>query len=407
MNSNNQQLFSGKKILVGISGGIAAYKMPDFIRNLIKSGAEVRTILTESGEKFVTRLTLETITGEECMVEMFPNEKFYATHHIDWADWADVILIAPATANTIAKLAHGIADNSLTTVLLASQAPKVIAPAMNVHMWENPIVQQNLQILKKNGYIICPPESGFLACGYTGSGRLAPYHHIEQYLIKALHQKQDLKGKKVLISLGPTREFLDPVRFISNYSSGKMGYALAIEAFARGAEVTVVAGPTELPIPSEIEWISVISADEMAEAVLKHFDQTDLFISAAAVADYKPEKIENSKIKKGEESLFLKLKQTVDVLAECGKRKKQQFIIGFALESDDIIDNGIMKLKKKNLDGIVVNSALQKSGGMGKDLNEVILIDKHLNQKKIQLTSKFIIARHIFDFFIGSKSQHK
>ncbi|RMG31363.1 MAG: bifunctional phosphopantothenoylcysteine decarboxylase/phosphopantothenate--cysteine ligase CoaBC, partial [Methanobacteriota archaeon] len=365
---------------------------------------EVRTILTEAGEKFVTRLTLETITGEECMVEMFPEGKFYATHHIDWADWADVVLVAPATANTIAKLAHGLADNLLSTILLATQAPVVLAPAMNVHMWENKLVQNNITRLLEAGYYICPPEAGFLACGYTGSGRLAPYHHIEQYLLAALQCNKHLKGKKVLITSGPTREFFDPVRYISNYSSGKMGYALALEAFARGADVTVVSGPTDIPIPSGVKWIEITSANEMAEAVMKEIKDSDIFISAAAVADYTPEKTSGSKLKKQNETLQISLKPTKDILAEVGKRKKPgQFLIGFALETDDLLEKGREKLKKKNLDGIVINSARQKSGGMGKDLNEVILLDKHLNQKQLQLSPKLLVARHIFDFFFLSR----
>lgn len=393
-------IFSHKKILVGITGGIAAYKMPDFIRQMIKQGAEVRVVMTEAAEKFVTRLTMETVTGHECMVEMFPEKGFYATHHIDWADWADVVLIAPATANTIAKLAIGLADNLLTTIVLASTAPKVIAPAMNVHMWENPLVQENLRKLEHSGYIICPPESGFLACGYTGSGRLAPYHHIQQFLLYALQRKKNLKGKKVLITLGPTREFMDPVRYISNYSSGKMGLALALEAFARGAEVSVIAGPVQLDIPAGMEWVPVVSAAEMAEQVLARFPKSDILISAAAVADYKPASIATEKIKKEKGEMKLSLENTMDILQECGKRKTHQIIIGFALESQDLIRHGMEKMKNKNLDGIVINSARQSDGGMGKDKNQAILIDSRGRKQETDLISKSELATVIFDFFI-------
>ncbi|GAB4189583.1 MAG: bifunctional phosphopantothenoylcysteine decarboxylase/phosphopantothenate--cysteine ligase CoaBC [Calditrichia bacterium] len=390
----------GKKILVGITGGIAAYKMPDYIRNFMKAGAEVRVILSESAEKFVTRLTMETITGTECLVEMFPENKYYATHHIDWADWADVVLIAPATANTIGKLASGIADNLLLTILLASTAPIILAPAMNVHMWENPIVQENIKKLQSLGYIICPPESGFLACGYTGSGRLAPYHHIYQYLLYGLRTNKHLKGKKVMISLGPTREFIDPVRYISNYSSGKMGLALALETFARGAEVTVVAGPVDLPLPEGIQWKSVTSAREMADTILNLYPETDIFISAAAVADYTPANASDAKIKKNSSDLSLKLSSTTDILAECGKIKKHQINIGFALESDDLEKNGKEKLVKKNLNGIVINSARQVHGGMGKDSNEVLLLTSDGNRRDLPLMSKEILAASIIDFFL-------
>lgn len=392
-------IFSGKKILVGITGGIAAYKMPDFIRQMIKQGAEVRVVMTEAAEKFVTRLTMETITGHECMVDMFPDKGFYATHHIDWADWADAVLIAPATANTIAKLAVGMADNLLTTIVLASTAPKVIAPAMNVHMWENPLVQENLRKLEHSGYIICPPESGFLACGYTGSGRLAPYHHIQQFLLYALQKKKNLKGKKVLITLGPTREFLDPVRFLSNYSSGKMGLALALEAFARGAEVTVIAGPVQLDIPVKMEWIPVISAAEMAEQVLARFPNSDIFISAAAVADYKPVSTSGDKIKKEKKKMELSLENTIDILQECGKVKTHQTVIGFALESQDLIRNGMEKMRNKNLDGIVINSTRQANGGMGKDNNQAILFDSRGRKQETGLILKNELAKIIFDFF--------
>ena len=407
---SSKSIFENKKILLGITGGIAAYKIPDFVSSLIKKGAEVRTIMTPSAEKFVTRLSLETVSGNECIVEMFPPEKFYATHHIDWADWADVFIIAPATANIIGKFANGIADDLLSTINLAVTAPKVIAPAMNVHMWENSVVQDNISYLKEKGGLVCPPTHGTLACGYSGDGRLAPYHHLEQYLRYALQHKKDLIDKNVLITLGPTREYFDPIRYTSNFSSGKMGLQLALEAFARGAAVTVVAGPVDLPLPVGIEWINVESAEQMAKEVENNFEKCDYYFGAAAVADYRPANISGEKMKKKDEDLTLSLEPTVDILKQCGHNKRnernkktkqnKQFVFGFALESKDIIINGLSKMDKKNLDGIIINSAIQKDGGMGSDRNAVVLIKQEGEKKEIENKPKELLSRDIFDFFI-------
>ncbi len=394
-------MLKNKKILIGITGGIAAYKMVDYIRNLIKKGAEVKTVLTEAGAKFVSPLALETVTGNQCSIQMFPDETLYATHHIELADWADVMLIAPATADFIAKAAHGLGSDLLSTILLAVTAPKIIAPAMNVHMWENNIVQRNIRILQEEGFLICPPEKGELACGYSGAGRLAPYHHLEQYVRKGLENNNVLRGKKVLVTLGPTREFIDPVRFVSNYSSGKMGLELAVEAFCKGAEVTVIAGPNDLSRPVDIEWIDVINAEEMAAKVLERSEKYDYIIGAAAVADYTTATIEKKKIKKQKDEFALVLNPTTDIIKECGKRKKKgQKIIGFALESHDVIDNGKNKLKKKNLDAIIINSALQKDGGMGAEKNAVIMLDNKGNSLETETADKSIIAKQIWNFIV-------
>ncbi|MCK5075429.1 MAG: bifunctional phosphopantothenoylcysteine decarboxylase/phosphopantothenate--cysteine ligase CoaBC, partial [Calditrichia bacterium] len=266
------------------------------------------------------------------------------------------------------------------------------------------IVQDNISYLKKRDFIICPPDYGTLACGYSGFGRLAPFNNLEQYLRYALQSKKDLKGKNVLITLGPTREYLDPVRYISNFSSGNMGLQLALEAFSRGAKVTVISGPVDLPIPSDINWINIETAGEMSEEVENHFDNCDYFFSAAAVADYRPADVSDHKMKKKEEHLSILLEPTVDILKQCSYnkkiKKKNQKVFGFALESNDILENGLAKLDKKNLDGIVINSAIQKNGGMGSDRNAVILVNKAGKQKEIKNKPKEMISRDIFDFFI-------
>ncbi|GAB4374310.1 MAG: bifunctional phosphopantothenoylcysteine decarboxylase/phosphopantothenate--cysteine ligase CoaBC [Calditrichia bacterium] len=395
------QLFKNRKILVGITGGIAAYKTIELIRYLVTQEAQVRVIMTSSAEKFITPLTLETLSRNPVLKEMFPEESFSGTHHIKWADWAEAAIIAPATYNFIGKIWAGVADDLLTTMVAALQCPVVIAPAMNVNMWNNPILQRNLTELKKNNYLLCPPAEGFLAEGYSGMGRLAPLEHLVQYLYRAIHpDSKSFSGKKVLVTAGRTEEYLDPVRFLSNRSSGKMGFALAWEAFARGAEVTLIHGPTELPSPVDIQCIPVTSAQQMFEAVEKHFPESDFFISAAAVADYQSKEPAKHKLKKGEEGLILQLVRTPDILKEVAiKKTPGQKLIGFAVETEDEKKNALKKLRSKNLNLIALNNPLEAGSGFRSDTNKVTLLTKD-KEKELPLMAKLDVAFEIFDFLI-------
>lgn len=391
-----------KHILVGISGGIAAYKIIELIRYLVTRGARVYPVMTAAAEKFITRLTLETLAQQPVAAEMFPAGKFAGTHHIHQADRMDAAILAPATYNLIGKIYGGIADDFLTTTVAALHCPVVLAPAMNVHMWENPILQRNIQGLAELGYLICPPEAGFLAEGYSGMGRLAPTHHLIQYLYRAIHpEKNSLSGRKVLITAGPTEEPLDPVRFLSNRSSGKMGFALAWEAFARGAEVTLIHGPVTLPLPAGMRLIGVRTAEEMWQAVRQHFPQTDIYLSAAAIADYTPAQYSAGKIKKTEGIFELPLKRTTDILAEVGRMKQpNQRMVGFAVETDSPEENARRKLEKKNLDMIVLNNPLEKGAGFREDTNRVTLISRDASPLRLGLLPKLDTAFEIVNYLI-------
>jgi phosphopantothenoylcysteine decarboxylase/phosphopantothenate--cysteine ligase len=393
-------LFKGKHILIGLTGGIAAYKTTELVRYLRTQGAEVQVIMTSAAEKFITRLTLETLAQRPILHEMFSETNFTGTHHIHSADLADAAIIAPATYNFIGKFHAGIADDLLTTTVAALHCPLVIAPAMNTHMWENPILQRNLVDLKKMGYLICPPEEGFLAEGYSGIGRLASLEHQIQFLYKAIHPAANiLNHKKVLITAGRTEESLDPVRILTNISSGKMGYALAWEAFARGADVTLVHGPTQLSDPVGIRSLPVSTAQEMFEMVKKQIVKSDYFFSAAAVADYQSEKINQHKIKKDKSSFSLPLKITPDILKYVSENKQsKQILVGFAVETKSPEKNALKKLKEKQLDLIVLNNPLEKGAGFLKDTNQVKLFYRNGDQEKISIQPKIDVARAIFTF---------
>lgn len=392
--------FKDKHILIGITGGIAAYKSCELIRYLITAGAEVRVMMTHAAQKFITPLTLETLSMHPVSIEMFSEKEYTATHHIRLADWADAAIIAPASYNFIGKMYSGIADDLVTTISAAIHCPLVIAPAMNVHMWNHPILQRNLQELEKLGYLICPPEEGFLAEGYSGKGRLAPLHHLIQYLYKALHPAaKSLQGKKVLITAGKTEEPIDAVRVLSNKSSGKMGFALAWEAFARGAEVTLIHGPVHLPLPAEIESISVSSAKEMYEEVKKRIKQAEFYISAAAISDYTPEAPLEYKLKKKASTITLKLTPTIDILKKIGEsRRKNQKLIGFAVETDQPEKYAKQKLVEKNLDLIVLNNPREAGAGFETNTNIVTLFHKNGRSKKLPQMPKLDVAFHVFQF---------
>lgn len=388
----------GKRVLLGISGGIAAYKVAEIVRLLIKKNAEVKVMMTRAAMEFIGPVTFETLSGNPVSSEVFPRGEFSATHHIDLADWAEIVLLAPATANIIAKINAGIGDDLVTTVMLAVHSPIVIAPAMNTNMWHNPITQRNLQQLEKLGMIFVPPESGDLACGYVGDGRLAPVEEILQYCNYALADN-DLKDKNVLINAGPTIEDIDDVRFLSNRSSGKMGFALAYEAFCRGAEVTLISGPTHLTPPAGINFIQVRSAAEMLEAVRVAHKACHIFIASAAVADYKTDKRIKGKIKKGQdERVQLNLAQNLDILTEMKAKKGKRKHIGFALETENGPQNAINKMKSKGLDAIILNQPLADTTGFESDTNEVDIYLPGEIHHHLPLMNKSDLAVSIIDY---------
>lgn len=364
----------GKTIVVGLSGGIACYKGAELVRSLVKAGATVRVIMTRGAREFISPLTLQTLSGHPVATETFDLTQESEIGHIELADAADVMLVAPATANVIAKLAHGIADDLLTTVALATRAAIVVAPAMNVNMLRNAVVQQNLDRLRQLGFRLVPPGEGFLACGYEGAGRLASELSLLEAVKSAL-TPQDLVGEQVLVTAGPTRETIDPVRFLSNRSSGKMGFAIAAAACRRGAEVTLVSGPTGLETPPGVRRIDVISTAEMRERVFEQEVTASVIVMAAAVADYRATKPATQKIKKNDSRLILELERTPDILAELGERRRPNvLLVGFAAETEQVIEHARRKLREKRLDLIVMNDVSQTDAGFDVDTNRVWLI---------------------------------
>ena len=395
---------TGKCVLLGITGGIAAYKMANVASALHKAGAKVHVIMTENATKFITPLTFETLTGSKCMVDTFDREFEFDVRHISVAKESDLILIAPATADIIAKMAHGIADDMLSTVVLAAKCKKLAAPSMNTAMLENPITQDNISLLRKYGFTIIDSASGYLACGDTGKGRM-PEPSVIQDAIEAIASKDRyLTGKKVLVTAGPTQEALDPVRYITNHSSGKMGYELARAARNAGAEVTLVAGKTALADPVGIEVVPIVSAADLAEAVLSRSESQDVIIMAAAVADYTPVTVVDQKIKKSEGEFCVPLKRTTDVLKALGERKKTgQILIGFAMETQNLIENAGKKLASKNADYIVANSIADAGAGFGVDTNKVTILSKD-GENSLGLLSKEETAEKILEFCVKKES---
>jgi len=385
-----------KRIVIGVSGGIAAYKSPELVRILKKQGADVKIIMTENAEEFIGVLTLEALSGNEVCTGLFDGKDRGSIRHIEWAEEADAVVIAPATANIIGKLANGIADDALSTFLLAVTSPVIICPSMNTHMYESMPVQRNISALEADGHIIVEPEAGELACGTTGAGRLPEPHYIADRLVRAICPK-DLKGKKVLVSAGPTREAIDPVRYISNHSSGKMGYSVARAAEYRGADVTLIAGPTNLLPVAGVTMIRTTSAHEMADAVFGEADDADIIIKVAAVADYHPKHISEHKIKKEEDVVNLTLDKNPDILKELGSRKKDQFLVGFAAETRDLDKNAKKKAEEKNLDMIVGNLVGGASSGFGHDTNQVTFYFKDGTKENLPVLPKDEVAHTLFD----------
>ncbi len=398
-------MLSGKKILLGVTGSIAAYKSANLVRLLVKQGAEVKVVMSDGAKDFITPLTLSTLSKNPVYSQFVLNDAGEWTNHVDLALWADAILIAPATANTIAKMANGLCDNLLLAVYLSAKSNVFVAPAMDLDMFAHPATQHNLTLLKSYGNVVLPVGEGELASGLKGAGRMLEPEEIVDFLSSHLSTTETLKGKKVLVTAGPTYESIDPVRFIGNHSSGKMGFALAEEFARHGADVTLIAGPTDLRTNNQyIKRIDVTSADDMYDKTVKAFAKSDIAVMSAAVADYTPEKVSITKIKKSGDELHLKLKKTKDILAQLGKLKtKKQVLVGFALETDNEVANAKSKLERKNLDFIVLNSLKNKGAGFGHDTNKISIIDKKGLVTDFKLKAKTEVAHDIVQKIISLK----
>lgn len=364
-----------KTILLGVTGGIAAYKSASLASMLVKSGAEVHVLMTEHATNFITPITFETLTGNRCVIDTFDRNFEFHVEHVALAQKADVAVIAPATANVIAKIAHGMADDMLTTTFLACRCPKIIVPAMNTAMYENAVTQNNLKALRKYGMEIIDPASGRLACGDTGAGKMPEPELLLQYILREIAYEKDMQGKRVLVTAGPTQESIDPVRFITNHSTGKMGYAIAKMCMLRGAEVTLVSGPTSIAKPEFVHVVDVVTAKEMYEEVTKRAKDQDIIIKAAAVADYRPKSVSSEKMKKKDDDLAIPMERTDDILKFLGEHKKEhQFLCGFSMETENMLENSRKKLEKKHLDMIVANNLKVEGAGFAGDTNVVTII---------------------------------
>lgn len=392
-------MLTGKTVVLGVTGGIAAYKMPNVARMLKKMHCNVHVIMTQNATNFITATTFETLTGNKCLIDTFDRNFEFSVEHVAIAKQADMVLIAPATANVIGKIAGGIADDMLTTTVMACICKILIAPAMNHNMYHNSIVQENIEKLKRHGYEIIDPVCGMLANGDTGDGKLPSEETLVSYVVRELAHEKDLHGKKVLVTAGPTQEAIDPVRYITNHSTGKMGYALAEAAMLRGAEVTLISGPTAIEPPMFVNVIPIISAQEMFEKVATNATENDIIIKAAAVADYRPKEVCDEKIKKSDHDTEIELERTTDILAYLGKNKGKTFLCGFSMETENMLENSRRKLDKKNLDMIVANNLKDKGAGFGVDTNLITIITRD-RELQLELMSKQDAANCILDEII-------
>lgn len=394
-------MLAGKTVLLCVSGSIAAYKIAYLASALKKLKADVHVLMTKNATNFINPITFETLTGNKCLVDTFDRNFEFSVEHVSLAKAADVVLVAPASANVIAKLAHGLADDMLTTTVLACTCKKIISPAMNTRMFENPITQDNLKICEHYGMEVISPASGYLACGDTGAGKMPEPEVLLQYILKEVQYEKDLKGKKILVTAGPTREAIDPVRYITNHSTGKMGYAIAKTAALRGAEVTLVSGPAEVEPPMFVNLVPVTSAKDMFEAVTSRSDEMDAIIKAAAVADYRPKFVNTEKTKKKDGDMAIELERTDDILKWLGEHKKDsQFLCGFSMETEHMLENSRAKLKKKNLDMIVANNLKVAGAGFGTDTNVVTMIREN-KETELPIMSKEEVAGAILDEIFG------
>ena len=394
-------MLAGKTVLLCVSGSIAAYKIAYLASALKKLKADVHVLMTRNATNFINPITFETLTGNKCLVDTFDRNFEFSVEHVSLAKAADVVLVAPASANVIAKLAHGLADDMLTTTVLACTCKKIISPAMNTRMFENPITQDNLKICEHYGMEVISPASGYLACGDTGAGKMPEPEVLLQYILKEVQYEKDLKGKKILVTAGPTREAIDPVRYITNHSTGKMGYAIAKTAALRGADVTLVSGPAEVEPLMFVNFVPVVTAKDMFEAVTSRSDEMDAVIKAAAVADYRPKFVNTEKTKKKDGDMAIELERTDDILKWLGEHKKEsQFLCGFSMETEHMLENSRAKLKKKNLDMIVANNLKVAGAGFGTDTNVVTMIREN-KETELPIMSKEEVAGAILDEIFG------
>ncbi len=394
---------SKKNVVIGVTGGVAVYKSLDVISRLKKKDINVDVIMTKSACEFVTPLSFQSLSQNAVIKNMFDEPKVFEIQHISLAKKADVLVVVPATANIIGKVANGIADDMLSTTIMATNAKVIFAPAMNTNMYNNPIVKENIKKLKSYGYEFINPSSGRLACGDVGDGKLADTEEIAEVILSHLHEPKDLVGKKVLVTAGPTRANIDPVRFLTNRSTGKMGYAIAEEARDRGAEVVLVSGPTSIKAPLGVKIIKVETNEEMLNAVKAEFDTSDIVVKSAAVSDYKPKTYSDKKIKKGPGNLNIELERDNDILKELGTLKKHQILVGFAAESNDVIENAHIKLKKKNLDYIVANNITESNAGFGSDTNRVTVINRDGKEISLDNMSKRLVGHELFNMILNNK----
>ena len=390
-------MLKGKTVVLGVTGSIAAYKIANLASSLVKLHADVHVIMTKNASNFINPIAFETLTKNKCMTDTFDRNFIFNVAHVSIADKADVMLVAPASANIIAKMAHGIADDMLSTTYLAMKCPVIVSPAMNVNMFTNPVVQSNIRTLEGYGATVIPPDNGYLACGYTGAGKMPSEQVLLDYILREIAKEKDLAGKRILVTAGPTRESIDPVRFITNHSTGKMGYAVARQAMLRGAEVTLVSGPVSIAPPPFVKIIGISSAREMFEAVKENYAEADIIIKTAAVADYTPESTADEKIKKSDGCLSIPMKRTDDILKWLGENKREgQILCGFSMETENMLENSRAKLQKKNADMIAANSLRDEGSGFGTDTNHLVLI-KRGGAVDLPLLSKADAADRLLD----------
>lgn len=389
-------MLKGRTVVLGVTGGIAAYKIPNLASMLVKLNCDVHVIMTKNATQFISPMVFETLTNNKCIVDTFDRDFNFDVKHVSLAKRAELFMVAPCTANVIGKIASGIADDMLTTTIMAAKCKKIIAPAMNTGMLENPIVQDNIEKLKKYDYEIIEPATGRLACGDDGKGKMPEVEVLLEYILKELACEKDLEGKKVLVTAGPTREAIDPVRFITNHSTGKMGYALAKNAMHRGADVILVTGPTSIEKPMFVDVVEVTSAEEMLNAVDERFDDMDIVIMSAAVADYRPKNVADEKVKKGDGDITIELEQTKDIIQTMAERKKHQFICGFSMETENMIENSREKLKKKNMDMICANNVKEDGAGFGVDTNVITIITED-KIEELPIASKYNVSSQIIN----------
>ena len=399
-------MLKGKHVLLGVTGGIASYKIATLASLLVKAQADVHVIMTENAANFINPITFETLTGHKCITDTFDRNFEFKVEHIALAQLADVVMVAPATANVMAKLAHGLADDMLTTTVLASRAPKIIAPAMNTAMYENPVTQDNIELLKHYGMEVITPSIGHLACGDNGAGKMPEPETLFQYICKSVGYKKDMTGMKVLVTAGPTQEAIDPVRYITNHSSGKMGYSIAKACMLRGADVTLVTGRTALDAPLFVNTVPIVSAKDMYREVTSRSQDMDIIIKAAAVADYRPCNVSDEKTKKKDgDAMSIPLERTDDILKYLGEHKKAgQFLCGFSMETQNMLANSKKKLEKKNLDMIVANNLKERGAGFETDTNIVTMITPD-QIFKLELMSKEEVAFHLLDKILELKNK--